>query len=180
MEWRDETPYLTPTKKGKKLNKGMEVHRPITPERPIPNMLQTPSRKKLEHEFAKPAEEVTNENQEVNLEAFIGEYLNNTNGLRDVMINKAKYENTYSEWCGELAGHLASRQNHSDAAVESTRRIAQNILTKVELDREYVGERAEKLDERFGKFEKKLHKIAPVIMAKRIEMSMTNCMESND
>jgi len=45
VEWRDETPYMTPTKKGKKRNKGKGVKRPTTPERPIPNMPQTPSRK---------------------------------------------------------------------------------------------------------------------------------------
>jgi len=134
VEWRDELPYLTPTKKGKKPNKGKGVKRPITPERPIPNMPQTPSRRKLEADWAKPADEVTNEKKEVNLEAFIGEYLKNTNGLRDFMINKAKYDDSYSEWCGEQAGHIAARQNHTDAAVGSTRKIAQNILTEVELD----------------------------------------------
>jgi len=85
VEWRDEEPYMTPTKKGKKRNKGKGVRRPATPERPIPNMPQTPSRKKLEADWAKPAESLTNENGPVNLEAFIGEYLRNTNGLRDYM-----------------------------------------------------------------------------------------------
>jgi len=47
VEWRDEEPYMTPTKKGKKRNKGKGVERVATPERPIPNMLQTPSRRKL-------------------------------------------------------------------------------------------------------------------------------------
>jgi len=155
VEWRDEELYMTPTKKGKKRNKGKGVKRPVMPERPIPNMPQTPSRKKLEADWAKPAEEVTNEKREVNLEAFIGEYLKNTNGLRDFMINKAKYDDSYSEWCGEQAGHIAARQNHTDVAVGSTRKIAQNILTEVELEREYAGERAEKLDERLGKIEKK-------------------------
>jgi len=44
VEWRDETPYMTPTKKGKKRNKGMVVKRPEKPKQPIPNMPQTPSR----------------------------------------------------------------------------------------------------------------------------------------
>jgi len=48
VEWRDDEIYMTPTKKGKKRNKGKGVKRPVTPERPIPNMPQTPSRKKLE------------------------------------------------------------------------------------------------------------------------------------
>jgi len=85
VEWRDESPYMTPTKKGKKRNKGKGVQRPRTPERPIPNMPQTPSRKKLEADWAKPAETLTNENGPVSLEAFVGEYLRNTNGLRDFM-----------------------------------------------------------------------------------------------
>ena len=104
VEWRDEEPYMTPTKKGKKRNKGKGVHRPVTPERPILNMPQTPSRKKLEADWAKPAGEVTSENKEVNLKDFIGEYLRNTNGLRDFVIDKAKYVDSYSEWCGEQAG----------------------------------------------------------------------------
>ena len=32
VEWRDEEPYMTPTKKGKKRNKGKGVKRPETPE----------------------------------------------------------------------------------------------------------------------------------------------------
>jgi len=48
VEWRDETPYMTATKKGKKRNEEMVVKRPEKPKRPIPNMLQTPSRRKLE------------------------------------------------------------------------------------------------------------------------------------
>jgi len=124
VEWRDETPYMTPTKKGKKRNKGKGVSRPKTAERPIRNMPQTPSRRKLEADLAKPAGEVTNGNKEVDLEAFIGEYLKNTNGMRDFMINKVKYDDSYSEWCGEQAGHIAVRHNHTDAAVASTRKIA--------------------------------------------------------
>jgi len=53
VESRDETPYMTPTKKGKKRNKGKGVNRPIMPERPVPNMPQTPSRRKLEADWAK-------------------------------------------------------------------------------------------------------------------------------
>ena len=89
------------------------------PEQPIPNMPQTPSRRKLEADWANTAEELTNEKKEVNLEAFIGEYLRNTNRLRDCMINKVKHDDSYSEWCGEQAGHIAARQNHTDAAVGS-------------------------------------------------------------
>jgi hypothetical protein len=48
-------------------------------------MPQTPSRKKLEADWAKPAEVLTNEGEPANLEAFISEYLRNTNGLRDFM-----------------------------------------------------------------------------------------------
>jgi len=177
VEWRDESPYMTPTKKGKKCNKGKGVRRPVTPERPIPNMPQMPSRRKLEADWAKPAETMTNENGPVNLEAFIGEYLRNTNGLRDYMATSQLHDERYDEWCLKQAEFMAARQNHTDAAIGSTRKIAQNILTEVELEREYAGERAEKLDQRLEKIEKKMAKLAPVNMAKTIENAMSACME---
>jgi len=154
VEWRDEEPYMTPTKKGKKRNKGKGVRRPITPERPIPNMLQTPSRRKLEADWAKPAGELTNEKGPVNLEAFIGEYLGNTNGLRDFMVGREEYDVKYAEWCGEQTNHIPARQNHTDAAVTSVRKISMEIKEQVELSREYDEARAEKLDERLSKIEK--------------------------
>jgi len=86
VEWRDETPYMTPTKKGKKRNKGKGVRRPETPDQPIPNMPQTPSRKKLEFDWAKPAATLASEDEPADLGKFIGEYLRNTNGLRDFMV----------------------------------------------------------------------------------------------
>jgi len=177
VEWRDESPYMTPTKKGKKRNKGKGVRRPETPEQPIPNMPQTPGRRKLDFDWAKPAELLTNENGPVNLEAFVGEYLRNTNGLRDFMVTNQLHDERYDEWCLKQAEFMAARQNHTDAAVGSTRKIAQNILSEVELERKYAEERAEKLDERLSKIEKKLAKIAPVNMAKTIENALSGCME---
>jgi len=97
VEWRDESPYMTPTKKGKKRNKGKGVQRPVTPKRPIPNMPQMPSSKKLDAHWAKPAETLTNENGPVNLEAFVGEYLRNTNGLRDFMATNQMHDERYDE-----------------------------------------------------------------------------------
>jgi len=97
VEWRSEEPYMTPTKKGKKRNKGKGVKRPVTPERPIPNMLQTPSRRKLEADWSKPAQVVANEEGVANLEAFIGEYLRNTNGLRDFMATNQLHDERYDE-----------------------------------------------------------------------------------
>ena len=88
VQWRDEEPYMTPTKKGKKRNKGKGFKRPVTPERPISNMPQTPSRRKLEADWAKPAEELMNQNEPVNQEDFIGKYLRNTNGLGDFMVGR--------------------------------------------------------------------------------------------
>jgi len=177
VEWRDESPYMTPTKKGKKRSKGKEVKRPVTPDQPIPNMPQTPSRKKLEADWAKPAETLTNENGPVNLEAFVGEYLRNTNGLRDFMATAQLHDERYDEWCLKQAEFMAARQNHTDAAVGSTRKIAQSILTEVELEREYARERAEKLDQRLEKIEKKVARLAPVNMAKTIENAMSACMD---
>jgi len=177
VEWRDEKPYMTPTKKGKKRNKGKGVKRPETPKRPIPNMPQTPSRRKLEADWAKPAEGLTNQNGPVNLEAFIGEYLRNTNGLRDFMVGREEYDVKYAEWCGEQANHIAARQNHTDSAVMSMRKMGMEIKKQVELSREYDEARVEKLDERLSKIEKKLAKVAPVNMAKTIENAMSACME---
>jgi len=116
-------------------------------------MPQTPSRRKLEADWAKPVDEVTNDKKEIDLEVFIGEYVRNTNGLRDFMINKAKYDDSYSNWCGEQANHIAARQNHTDAAVRSTRKIAKEVKKQIELSREYDEVRADKLDERLGKIE---------------------------
>jgi len=177
VEWRDESPYMTPTKKGKKRNKGKGVQRPVTPKRPIQNMPQTPSRKKLEADWAKPAETLANESGVVNLEAFIGEYLRNTNGLRDFMTTNQLHDERYDECCLKQADFMAARQNHTDAAVGSTRKIAQSVLTEVEREREYAKERAEKLDQRLEKIEKKVAKLAPVNMAKTIENAMSACME---
>jgi len=59
----------------------------------------------------------------------------------------------------------------------SVRKIAQNVQTGVELEKENAEKRAEKLDERLSKIEKKLAKIAPVNMAKTIENAMVSCME---
>jgi len=177
VEWRDESPYMTPTKKGKKRNKGKGVRRPETPDRPIPNMPQTPSRKKLDADWAKPAETLTNENGPVNLEAFVGEYLRNTNGLRDFMATNQLHDERYDEWCLKQAEFMAARQNHTDAGVTSTRKTAEKILTEVELSREYEEERMEKLDQRLEKIERKVAKLAPVNMAKTIENAMRDCME---
>jgi len=176
VEWRDEEPYMTPTKKGKKRNKGKGVKRPVTPERPIPNMPQTPSRRKLEADWVKPAEELTNEKGPANLETFIGEYLRNTNGLRDFMVGREEYDVKYAEWCGEQANHISARQNHTDATLTSARKISMEIKEQMELSREEDEARANKLDERLSKMEKRLAKIAPVNMAKTIENAMRDCM----
>jgi len=177
VEWRDEEPYMTPTKKGKKRNKGKGVKRPVTPERPIQNMPQTPSRRKLEADWAKPAESLANGNELADLGKFIGEYVRNTNGLRDFMVGQERNDANYDVWCQQQGQHIAARQNHTDVAVMSVRGIAQKVQTEVELEREYAAERAEKLDDRLSKMEKKLAKIAPVNMAKTIENAMKNCME---
>jgi len=176
VEWRDEEPYMTPTKKGKKRNKGKGVKRPVTPERPIQNMPQTPSRRKLEADWAKPAESLANENEPADLGKCIGEYLRNTNGLRDFMVGQERHDANFDFWCQQQSQHIAARQNHTAVAVMSVRKIAQTVQTEVELEKEYAAERAEKLDERLSKIEKKLAKITPVNMAKTIENAMRDCM----
>jgi len=177
VEWWDEDPYMMPTKKGKKRNKGKGVKRPVTPERPIPNMPQTPSRRKLEADWPKPAESLTNQEGPVNLEAFIGEYLRNTDGLRDFMVGREDYDVKYAKWCGEQAEHVAARRNHTDMAVMDAQKISMEIKKQVELSRERDEARMEKLDERLSKIERRLAKVVPVNMAKTIENAMSNCME---
>jgi hypothetical protein len=177
VEWREEESYMMPTKSGKKRNKGKGVKRPETPERPIPNLPQTPSRRKLEADWANPAESLTNQEVPVNLEAFIGEYLRNTNGLRDFMVGREDYDIKYAKWCGKQTEHITVRQNPTDALAMSARKIGVEIKEQVELSRNYDEARAEKLDERFSKIEKKLTKIALVNMAKTIENVMGDCME---
>jgi len=168
---------MTPTKKGKKRNKGKGVRRPETPDQPIPNMPQTPSRKKHEFGWAKPAESMTNEDEPADLGKFIDEYLRNTKDLRDFMIGQEKNDMNYDNWCPQQGQHIAARQNHTDAAVMSVRLIAQNVQTEVELGREDAQERAKKLDNRLSKIEKTLAKIAPVNMAKTIENALSGYME---
>ena len=177
VEWRDEEPYMTPIKMGKKRNKGKGVKRPETPERPIPNMPQTPCRRMLEIDWTKPASEVTNEKKEIDLEAFIGEYLRNTNGLRDCTICKEQHDESDSEWCGEQANYMAARQNHTDVAIRSMRDIANEVKEQVELGWEYDKAPADKLDDRLSKIQKRLARIALVNMAKTIENAMRDCME---
>jgi hypothetical protein len=82
-EWRDEEAYMTTTKKGKKRNKVKGVKRTVTPDRPIPNRPHTPSRRRLEEDWAKPAEKTANGKGPGNLQELIGEYLRNTKGLRE-------------------------------------------------------------------------------------------------
>jgi len=178
VEWRDEEPYMTPTKKGKKRNKGKGVKRPVTPERPsILNMPQTPRRKRLEADWAKPAESLANENEQADLGKIIGEYLRNTNGLRDFMVGQERNDANYDISCQQQSQYIVARQNHTEAAVMSVREIAQKACTEVEMEREYAAERAEKLNDRLSKMEKRLAKIAPVNMAKTIENAMKSCME---
>ena len=71
---------------------------------------------------------------------------------------------------------MAARQNHTDTGVTSIRRTSEKILTEVGLSRECDEERADKLDQRLEKIERKVTKLAPVNMAKTIENAMSNCM----
>jgi len=109
VEWRNESPYMTPTKKGKKSNEGKGVERPVTPERPILNMPQRPSRRKLESDWAKPEEILATEDEPADLGKFIGEYLRNTNGLRDFIVGQERNDASYNMWCQQQSQHIAVR-----------------------------------------------------------------------
>jgi len=178
VEWRDESPYMTPTKKGKKHNKGKRVKRPEMLKQPIPNMPQTPSRIMLEDDSAKPAQTFASEDELASLGKFICEYLQNTNGLRNFLVGPERNDASYDVWCQQQSQHVAARQNHTDAAVMSMRNISTGIKDQFGLDREYEEAREEKLDYRLSKIEKELAKIAPVNMAKTIENAMRDCMET--
>jgi hypothetical protein len=77
-------------------------------------------------------EAVTNKEGVANLEAFIGEYLQNTNGLRDFRATNQLQDKRYDEWYLKQAEHMVARQNHTDAGVTSIRRTSEKILTEVE------------------------------------------------
>ena len=177
VKWRDQKPYMTPTKKEMKRIKGKGVKRPTTPAQPIPNMLQTPSRKKVDADWAKPAEMLASEDEPEDVGKYIGEYLRNTNGLRDFLVGQERNDANYDIWCQQQNQHISARQNPTDAAVMSVRKIALNVQVQVELEREYAAERAEKLDDRFSQMEKKLANIAPVNMAKTIQNAMRDCIK---
>jgi len=172
VEWRDEEPYITPTKKGKKHTQGKGFKRQVRPEREIPNMPHTPSWKTLPSDRANPAESLPNENEAADLEKFIGEYLQNTNGRRDFMVGQERNDVNYNIWCQPPSNHIAARHNHTDAAVMSVRKIAQEVQGGLESERQYAAESAEKLDERLSKIERRLAKVAPVNMANTIQSVM--------
>jgi hypothetical protein len=131
----------------------------------------------LEADWIKPAESLTSEKEPANLEAVISKYLQNTNGLRDFKVTNQLHDERYDEWCLNQAEHMAERQNHTDTAVMSTRKISMEIKEQVELSRGYGEARGDRLDDRLSKIEKKLAKIAPVNMAKIIENALSGCME---
>jgi len=140
-------------------------------------MPQTPSRRKLEGDWAKPADTLTSENEPADLGKFIGEYHRNTNGLRDFMVGQERNDASYDIWCQKQSQHITVRQNHTDAAIMSVQKISTEIKEQVVLNQECNEVRADKLDDRLGKIERKLAKIAPVNMAKTIENAMRDCME---
>jgi len=177
VEWRGEEPYITPTRKGKKRDKGKGVKRPETPDQPIPIMPQMPSSRKLESDWAKPAETLASEDEPADLGKFIGEHLRNTNGLRDFVDGQERNDVSYNVWCQKHSQHITARQNHTDAAVMSVQKFSMEIKERIELNQKYDEARADKLDGRLSKIEKKLAKIAPVNMAKPIENVMRDCME---
>jgi len=72
---------------------------------------------------------------------------------------------------------MAARQNHTDAGVTSIRKTLEKVATEIELSKEGDEEKAEKLNQRLEKIEKKVAKLAPVNMAKTIENAMKDCME---
>jgi len=59
----------------------------------------------------------------------------------------------------------------------STREIAKQVKEQVELSREYNEVRADNLDKRLSKIQKRFAIIAPVNMPKTIENAMRDCME---
>jgi len=58
-------------------------------------MQQTPGMKQIDLDWGNNSLEMTNEQGEGNLNDFVGEYLRNANGMRDIMIVREKYDNEY-------------------------------------------------------------------------------------
>jgi hypothetical protein len=140
-------------------------------------MPYTPSRRRLQEDWAKAAEETANGKGPGNLQELIGEYLRNTKGLRELMLAKEKYDTIYAHWCEKQAGQVAARQNHTNAGVLDIRKQAQKILTEDELCREYDEDRADKLNQRLEKIENMLAKVTPLNIATMIENEWRGFME---
>jgi len=93
------------------------------------------------------------------------------------MLMKENYDNSFADWCGKKAEHVAARQNHTDAGVMAVQKKSGRIVIKIELSREYDEERWTKLDGRLEKMEQKMSRLAPVNMAKTIENAIKDCMQ---
>jgi hypothetical protein len=89
------------------------------------------------------------------------------------MVTNQLHDERYDERGLKQAEHVAARQNHTDAGVTLARKTREKISTEIELSREYDEETADKLDQRLEKIEKKVAKLAPVNMAKKIENAMS-------
>jgi len=72
-------------------------------------MPQSPSRRKIEADWANPAGENANEQGPGNVDEFIGEYLWNTNRWRECMLVKDNYDYSYADWCGRQAEYVVAR-----------------------------------------------------------------------
>jgi lysyl-tRNA synthetase class II len=93
------------------------------------------------------------------------------------MLAKENDDNSYAEWCGKQAEHVAARQNHTDVGVLAIKKKSEKILTEGELSSEYDEDRADKIAQRLEKIEKRLAKIALVNIAKTIQNILMGCME---
>ena len=114
---------------------------------------------------------------EIRVVADVGEYLRNSNGLRDFMVGQERNDASYDAWCQQQSQYIAARQNHTDTAVMNVRKIVTEIKEQVELGMEHDDARVDRLDNRLETIEKILAKMAPVNMARTIQNAMKDCME---
>jgi len=106
-EWREEMPNMMPSKQGKRHNQEHGGRMSVMPKRPSPKVPQILSTRKFEADWVLLPEMMTNKGEPINLNALIGEYLQNTPGLMDLIVGLGICPNKHAVWCGVPAEHTA-------------------------------------------------------------------------
>jgi len=145
------------------------------PGRAIPNMPQTPSRRTLNSVWAKLAESLANENELADLGKYIGEYLRNTDGLRNFVVGQETDYGEYETSCIAQGEHVAARQNHTDAAVMGVGKENSDRGEQVKFGMNYHVAMLDRLDSGLETIEKSLPMITMVELGRMIQHAMKDC-----